>query len=91
MQVVDYGDLSLLMRPAYTAALEAEIAAAEPWNLTYRRDAPQPQVGAGSDCQVDRLVDWLYRTWLGCTALEEPSFWAGLSQSSIAPRQPSAA
>lgn len=44
-QVVDYGDLSRLLRPAYEAALQSALAAAEPFELSYRRDAPKPQPG----------------------------------------------
>lgn len=44
-QVIDYGDLSRLLRPAYEAALAAALAAAEPFEFSYRRDAPQPQAG----------------------------------------------
>ena len=46
-QFVDYGDLSYLHRGVYEAALRAEIAAAEPFEFTYRRGAPKPQVWGG--------------------------------------------
>ena len=42
-QVVDYGDLSYLHRDAYEAALRAELATAEPFEFSWRRDAPKPQ------------------------------------------------
>ena len=45
-QIANFGDLSYLLRPAYEASLRAAIAAALPWNLTYKRDAAPPQVGA---------------------------------------------
>lgn len=44
-QVIDYGDLSRLLRPAYQAALQAALAAAEPFEISYKRDAPKPQPG----------------------------------------------
>jgi len=42
-QLVDYGDLSYLHRDTYEAALRAELAAAEPFEFTYKRNAPKPQ------------------------------------------------
>ena len=45
MQVSDWGDLSYLLRPAYEASLRSALAEAEPWEFSYRRDAPKPQPG----------------------------------------------
>jgi hypothetical protein len=45
VQVSDWGDLSYLLRPAYEASLRSALAEAEPWEFSYRRDAPKPQPG----------------------------------------------
>lgn len=43
-QAPDYGDLSYLLRPAYTAALRDQLAEAPTWEFSFRKDAPQPEV-----------------------------------------------
>lgn len=56
-QFVDYGDLSYLHRDAYEAALRAELAEAEPFEFSYKRNAPKPQVGGwvGGTCRDSQL------------------------------------
>jgi hypothetical protein len=60
---VDYGDLSYLHRDAYEAALRAELAQAEPFEFSYKRNAPKPQVGdrgrAGAAGQGGLECAWL--------------------------------
>ena len=83
-QAVDYGDLSYLLCPAYTAALQAELLAAQPFNISYRRDAPKPEVGA-----VGTRWGWGWRWQLtGWHAAGWLSLRCGVHAATCAPAAP---